>query len=890
MKPNLRGRLAAVFVTAFLAATLAVFAPIAVLAASDPGCTALGGSDGAGTCDVSAPVTVTGTIVVGENLHLLAGAVLTVNPGPFTLQVNGNLEMDNTSKIDGSATTTNGDNITVIVSGDMTMHGGSTITSATTDFGGTAGTITIHIGNYPNIPPSGVFIMEPGSLVSANGGGSGTANDIVITAGKSAVINGQVLSQVLGGSTGTGAVQGRDGASIFISTGCGLDVGGTVSSYGRDPGADLVHLQSCAVSISGFVQSSGQGHAVPNNPTNHCAHTFRPGKPDNATGCVEVWADVITITNTGEIEADINEDGAGGASGSSWIDLFAWSRLDINGRTGPTDTFAVHADSYSGSDSTPNTVTAKVIAGTLTGGGKIFSASDPGNGSAGGAVVVEASGAVTLDTGTVMAAGDNVGGGIGSPPPCDGGSGACGMGGTIDVRSFNAAVSWQNGVGNVNPDNQPSANAGQISLTACTAITVTGTNFDDATPTQTTGTCGGAPTVANYVEFLHDVWTACRTEELPPEFCEKQPVQTVLDPQTGLYPGNAGPDVVVRVDLGQSVQDAVNNTGDANNDGYIIIGVSAHADGSLGGSANQKVAVWMNYGETKPFALIGCSVTLTGGGSDPAVWVKSSANAKNITVNGRTTDIFVMDLHGGSSAVGVQADGNYRYLRNEYGIGNGVGLKVVGNYNTIHNGKGEANTGDGVFVQGNSNKVTDTDSFSNGGNGFNVVGASNQLLKLDAGDKGKGNALDGVHVAGNSNTISENGAFANGGDGIDVAGNSNALSKNVAGDKGKGNTGHGIRVAGASNNLTENKASANGGDGFVVSGGLTSATANLLKNNQSNTGTENVGAEFRLTNYIKNNGGGNKVDGVQLPNTTKMPAGFPASGTTKNFAGATTAE
>jgi hypothetical protein len=373
-------------------------------------------------------------------------------------------------------------------------------------------------------------------------------------------------------------------------------------------------------------------------------------------------------------------------------------------------------------------------------------------------------------------------------------------------------------------------------------------------------------------------------------WCEKQPVQAVLNPATGQYPGNKGPDVVVRVDLGQSVQDAVDNTGDANNDGYIIIAVSAHADGSLGGSANQKVSVWMNYGDSLPFALIGCSVTLTGGGGDAAVWIKSTANAKNVTVNGRTTDIFVMDLHGASSAVGVQADGMYRYLRNEYGIGNGVGIKVVGNYNTVHNGKGEANTGDGVYVSGYYNQLSDTDSFSNGGNGFFVVGSYNKLLKLDAGDKGKGNGADGVRLVGASNTISENGAFANGGDGIDVEGSSNALSKNVAGDKGKGNIGSGIRVNGASNSLTENKASANAGDGFVISGALTSATANLLKNNQSNTGTENTGAEYRIANWIKNNAGGNKVDGTTLPNATKMPAGFPASGASKNFASAVVAE
>ena len=355
-------------------------------------------------------------------------------------------------------------------------------------------------------------------------------------------------------------------------------------------------------------------------------------------------------------------------------------------------------------------------------------------------------------------------------------------------------------------------------------------------------------------------------EEVP--WCEKGPVQEVLDPTTGQYPGNDGPDVVVRVDLNESVQDAVDNTGDANNDGYIIIGVSAHVDGSLGGSANQKVAVSMDYTETLPFALIGCSVTLTGGGSDPAVWVKDTANAKNITVNGRTTDIFVMDLHGADSAVGVQADGQWRYLRNEDGVDSGIGIKVVGDNNTIHNGAAEGNTGDGVYVQGNGNKLTDADSFDNGGNGFNVVGDSNQLLKLDAGDRNKGNTADGIHVAGKGNTISENDAFANGGDGFDVAGGTaaspNVLKKNTAGDTGdKANLGNGFRVAGTGSGtsnpieLEENVAEGNSLVGFLVTG-----TGHELKKNE---GTNNGGFEFDVAagnfNAEENEANGNTIAG-----------------------------
>ena len=397
--------------------------------------------------------------------------------------------------------------------------------------------------------------------------------------------------------------------------------------------------------------------------------------------------------------------------------------------------------------------------------------------------------------------------------------------------------------------------------------------------------------------------------------CEKLPVQNVLNPSTGYWPGNLGPDYVVRVNHGDKVQDAVNNaalhrtatTGDINGDGVIIILVLAHDDGTLGGSSAQKVVIDASYGSANTglrFGLIGCSVTLTGGGTGPAISIASTANARTTTIaDGATpsSNIVVMDLHGGSSAIGVQVVGNNRYLRNEGGSGNGTGFNITGNYNTMHNGAANSNSGDGVVVTGSGNLLTDTNSMGNGGNGFSVTNPAlpgNRLLKLDAGETATPNGLDGVHVVGNSNTLSEIGAYANGGDGIDVAGNSNTLNKNLAGDKGKGNGQSGIRVVGGSNSLTENKAAANLGDGFTISAsttsGSTSATANLLKNDLSNTGAsgsdlENVGPEFRLKDYIKNNGGGNKIDGVLLPNATKILT-FPVSGATYRYASETLGE
>ena len=384
-----------------------------------------------------------------------------------------------------------------------------------------------------------------------------------------------------------------------------------------------------------------------------------------------------------------------------------------------------------------------------------------------------------------------------------------------------------------------------------------------------------------------------------PGWCVKQPVQDVLNPSTGIYPGNKGPDVVVHVDLGQSVQLAVNGATDSNNDGFIIVAVSGQPGSQLGGSAKQKVAVAANYGTAKPFALIGCSVTLTGGGTDPAVWIKSTASSRNITVNSRTTNIFLMDLHGASSAAGVEADGANRYLRNEGNTGainNVTGIKVLGDNNTVHNGAANGSTGDGVYVSGNGNLLTDTNSMSNKGNGFNVVGTANQLVRLNAGEKATPNGADGVHVVGNGNALSEITAYANALDGIDVAGATNTLSANVAGDGGKGNGQSGFRVAGAGNSLQTNTARANTGDGFTVTLG-TSVSPNRLKSNQSNTGTsgstlENKGAEYRLTGSVKNDGGGNAADTIVVPKTTSPTkcTALPATNATATFSVANACE
>ena len=78
-----------------------------------------------------------------------------------------------------------------------------------------------------------------------------------------------------------------------------------MESSGQDPGADLVHLEGCDVTITGHVISKGVGHS----PTvGVCRDTV---KPANSTGCIEVWAHGNLVI-TGELDTDL-----GGSGGSN---------------------------------------------------------------------------------------------------------------------------------------------------------------------------------------------------------------------------------------------------------------------------------------------------------------------------------------------------------------------------------------------------------------------------------------------------------------------------------------------------------------------------------------------------------------------------------------------
>jgi hypothetical protein len=139
-----------------------------------------------------------------------------------------------------------------------------------------------------------------------------------------------------------------------------------VTSQGKDPGADLVHLQGgCDVLIEGKVESTGPGHVRP--PVNRC---HAPDKPANASACVEVWSGgTITVNASSNLKGEINVDTAqsGGVNCCAWIDLFAIGDIAIKGDTGGV--FALHANQLNLSNSFGGWITAKSTAGNITASG-----------------------------------------------------------------------------------------------------------------------------------------------------------------------------------------------------------------------------------------------------------------------------------------------------------------------------------------------------------------------------------------------------------------------------------------------------------------------------------------------------------------------------------------
>ena len=398
----------------------------------------------------------------------------------LTLNVAGGLTIDlptvaGGGRISGDVTTAAGIGATISIdaTGNIVIHGsgasGARITSNQT-----AGSCSGGRGGNISLSANGSIITEAGSAITSTSiCGMG---EIIIVADVAVTLKGVVSSD---------SSIGR-GGPVSVSAGCTLAVAptGRVTSQGKDPGADLVHLQGgCDVLIQGKVESTGPGHVRP--PANRCHAPDRSDKPDNASACVEIWSGgTLTIDSTGVLKGEINADTAqsGGANCCAWIDLFALGDIRIKGDT--TGVFAVHANQLGVNTSFGGYVTVKSTGGNVSASGLAIQANATQAGGKGGIVTLEAKGDVTLDEAQIFAKGDSVaGGGFGS-------------GGTVGARAFSGTLSWANlpggvaATGDVQPTGTgvPAAQSGVVYLASCVGdpIDTSSTLFPVTVGTSTT--------------------------------------------------------------------------------------------------------------------------------------------------------------------------------------------------------------------------------------------------------------------------------------------------------------------------------------------------------------------------------------------------------------------
>ncbi len=964
-------------------------------------------SQGGSGADISLTIGDDFTMQSGSEISSSRNAGTTTGSGgDIAIDVGGDMLMEANTIIHADGQNPAAGDVTINVDGDMTMKGtagplAGAIISATGSFGDTAGDITIHVGNFPNIPPTGVFTQETGAVVTASSGGP--AGEIIITAGREMSVDGSVLSE--SGQSGTGAIQPPGGGPITLQAGCGLTVSdtGLVSSRGQDPGADLVHLEACEVLIQGVVRSfaPGAGHVIPTGG-NRCNDDTTAHPTNGAagfTGCVEIWAKNVTIDNTGTHNGEVHTDGIRNPM-RGWVDVFAQKDVSILGDpTTPypttfdanafvyTPPYAVHANACPASDgqapcsnSFGGLITVKSLDGKVAASGRALQATATALGADGGDIVVEAGGAapageVDLDSASLQATGP---------------SGSNTAGGSVSVRS------WEDDVLGVPPGEIKVAgdgltDPGTITLTACMDVNYTGST--DRTPTVNEGApfCGTGPTIPASVlsnfALRAALWDACDPQEgvkKGQKFNDldgdgvKDAGEPGLPNWTIHIFGTTNDNVVVHEDILTDANgnyeitlppgtytaceelqtgwvqtfpnpgsdgnacEGHNHLGSPGAAGYTftIVGGDTHEGNDFGNrekplecpedpgrassitrmvdedgtshavsvpnhltvqeaynaaqaSGNPNEVIGMFSETTENVVLNGPKrVTITQCTTAKVTAADNSKPVWDIGLGAGRLLIVGPDSVGGTIGWNVAGNGHeLKGLRAEgasqYGIrvlGNNnsvsynsvdtspVGIRVEGDYTDLRGGTVERNTGDGVQLgsTANNNTFRTANVQSNGGNGILVEGPTNTIRDNGRIDL---NTLNGILVASAGNTI---------------------LNNSAASDNNKGNGQDGFKVTGPNNSIENNRASDNGGDGFDVGGGSSSALANKLKNNQSNlTGVggtkENTGAEYRLLNWVKNNAGGNKADGIVVPKTTSptkcnsAATQFPATNATSNF-------
>ena len=344
--------------------------------------------------------------------------------------------------------------------------------------------------------------------------------EITIT-GKDINLDGEVRTE---GTKSTGR-----GGPITVNAKCKLNISdtGEIISLGKDPGADLVHLQGgCDVKVFGLVASTGPGHNRP--PKNRCDSNnpgapIRPGKPNNSTACVEIWSGgpllIDSVTHNGEVNADVGQSGGPEGLGADRAvgrrrrhdhrrrlcrGHPVHAHLLHRGSKLPTyaPCFAVHANQGTGglSNGFGGLIRVTSTTGSVIASGRAIQANDTANGGKGGRPALTIFCTAGAPCGGILIEGDQNVNLTGAKVEAKGA--ANGAGGQMDVLAFNGAILASATTSlNVTGGTPPN---GVVHLTACTTIAFPpGVVIPAAALTPaggTTGVCGLHPILPAYVD------------------------------------------------------------------------------------------------------------------------------------------------------------------------------------------------------------------------------------------------------------------------------------------------------------------------------------------------------------------------------------------------------
>ena len=715
------------------------------------------------------------------------------------------------------------------------------------------------MGNFPNTPPApatpvGVFTMEPGSAVLANST-QGAGGAIVMTAGLSMDIDGLVRS--FGGISGV-TNQPPGGGTVTLKSGCQLVItpDGIVSSEGANPGADLVHLEGCEVTVNGLVRSIVSRQRRARAP-GQSGEPLQPGHGD-APGGEQVHGVCRDLGEQHHDQQHSAEQGRGERGrGDGQHDRRDASvdrpvgeeqhhdqQRQRRAVLGARQLWESAEGDFGGLITIKAELGAFVVTGPANTQSFAVQANATGQSGNGGDVIIEASLNVELNAAVVQALG--------------GLSGTNRLGGSIFGRSFNGVLTG-------NAPGALSANAlapvlGVITLQGCgtapnpaDGVNYTGTSTPPATILA--DACGGNPTMpAGFLTALATLAPICAQapECVPDGECSKTGRKFNADTDMGL----AGWQICA-FDSGTGAQ-VVCETTDANGDYKFSFTDPALCETSL------TFCEVLQAGSTQTFPtlpsadprIVSCE-GLVGPGPLGPVGYQETIGLNSTSENndfGNTTDgecpkfpdltadvtividpgiptqiqdaINALDVgktllilpHLGKKTENISINKRVKVVGCSITLTAAtVGAPVV----TIGAGAANGSTTDvhatgstvaGYKLEGSSHLVKNVRSFDNA-IGFWITGNSNHVHGA-LGTTGNG---IGFKIDGNGNTLdTNNGVEKNLGDGVLITGDDNTVKKYTV----RSNGGNGIKVEATANGtiLSEDKAYTNALNGYHVLG------------------------------------------------------------------------